>query len=106
MKKLSVPGIHHRVNIRIVSPRTFYRYFPEKLGKGEDLKGYFIHSTNTIFLRSNLDEFELLHTLGHEWAHSILYQSGISHTNEESICDALGSFLIKIKGLKSLGDIE
>lgn len=98
---MSVKGPLHKVNVKFVTKATLKKVGKPK--KDEAIVGLYIPEKNLIYVDRDLPDAEKLHTLAHEWAHAIDYQT--SGLEEEQRCDVMGMLIIHILGATCVQDL-
>jgi Zn-dependent peptidase ImmA (M78 family) len=88
--KFECPGIHHALIVKIISQKQMDRFLRDK-----GTLGCYIHEDGLICLTKELTSKVKEHTLFHEIGHHIR-DTLRDVKDEETKCDILGSYLMKL----------
>jgi Zn-dependent peptidase ImmA (M78 family) len=100
-KQFYIPGVYHNLTVKTVTKNWMKKRFRDQKDKENVTLGYYEHIEGEIYVARELTPEVKKHTVYHEISHHILDVLE-AVADEETRCDLLGSYLMKLMEAKEL----
>lgn len=94
-------GPLYKIKFRLVTQQTVRKYAGSP--PDEDIQGVFRSDLNTIFVKKDLPDEELVHVVMHEIVHAMEHQT--SGLGEEARVDTIASWLLKLAKITKVEEL-